>query len=86
MPSDAIEVSHHLLKTLSLPSRYEPLVSRIGPEVLTLLLPPADSTLHVLEEAADAVQSLAEGLFLPIYAAPRYGKNHSGRESQCFLT
>lgn len=75
----------HLLSTLSLPSRWEPLVSKIGPEVLTLLLPPAKATIHVLEEAADAVQSLAEGLFLPIHAAPGTGKTTLAENVTVFL-
>ena len=64
----------HVLETLSLPSRYEPLVERIGPEVLRLLVPPGRSTMETLEEAAAAVRSLGEGLFLPIHAPSGTGK------------
>ena len=42
--------------------------------MLNLLLPPAKSTVEVLEEAAEAVRSLGEGLFLPIYADSGTGK------------
>ncbi|MFK4730000.1 hypothetical protein ROT00_09965 [Agromyces mediolanus] len=63
-----------LLTSLSLPSRYEALVRTIGPEVLRLLVPPATGTMSVLEEAAEAIRSLHEGLFLPIYADSGTGK------------
>lgn len=64
----------HLLDTLQLPSRYEPLVKLIGPEVLNLLVPPTRSTLDLLEEAGEAIGSLGEGLFAPVYAQPGTGK------------
>jgi hypothetical protein len=63
-----------LLSDLSLPSRYESLVRKIGPEVLRLLVRPAATTMAVLEEAAEAVVSLGEGLFLPIHAKSGTGK------------
>ena len=75
----------HVLSTLSLPSRYEPLVNKIGVEVLRLLHPPAAETLHVLEEAAEAVRSLEEGLFLPIYAKPGTGKSTLAENLTLFL-
>lgn len=75
----------HVLDTLSLPSRYEPLVDKIGPEVLRLLLPPAEATVHVLEEAADAVNSLNEGLFLPIHAESGTGKTTLADNLTVFL-
>ena len=75
----------HLLETLSLPSRYEPLVEEIGPEVLRLLMKPAASTMHVLEEAAEAVKTTAEGVFLPIYAVPGTGKTTLAENLFLFL-
>ncbi len=78
-------MQQHVLNTLSLPSRYEPLVDKIGPEVLRLLLPPADATVHVLEEAADAVISLNEGLFLPVYAVSGTGKTTLADNLMLFL-
>lgn len=75
----------HLLAGLSLPSRYEPLVARIGPEVLNLLVPPATATLDVLEEAGEAVRSLGEGLFLPIYAESGTGKTTLAENLTVFL-
>lgn len=76
---------HHILDTLSLPSRYEPLVAAVGPEVLQLLLPPADQTIHALEEAAEAVQSLGEGIFLPIHASSGTGKTTLAENLTSFL-
>ena len=75
----------HLLHTLQLPSRYEPLVRLVGPEVLNLLVPPASSTIEVLEEAGEAVRSLGEGLFLPIYAEPGTGKTTLAENLNVFL-
>ncbi len=75
----------HVLESLSLPSRYEPLVAKIGPEVLRLLLPPAAESLHLLEEAADAVASLNEGLFLPMSAASGTGKTTLADNLTVFL-
>lgn len=75
----------HLLETLSLPSRYEPLVQEIGPEVLRLLMDPAAGTLHVLEEAAEAVQTTAEGVFVPVYAVPGTGKTTLAENLFMFL-
>ncbi len=63
-----------LLTGLTLPSRYEALVRKVGPEVLRLLVNPASSTMEVLEEAAEAVGSLGEGVFLPIFAKSGTGK------------
>lgn len=68
------EQGERLLHELSLPSRYEALVRKIGPEVLRLLVAPASDTMATLEEAAEAVGSLDEGLFLPIYAESGTGK------------
>ncbi len=78
-------MQQHVLGNLSLPSRYEPLVAKIGPEVLRLLLPPAEGTVHVLEEAADAVISLNEGLFLPIHAVSGTGKTTLADNLTLFL-
>jgi len=75
----------HLLRTLQLPSRYEPLVKLVGPEVLNLLVPPAPTTLEVLEEAGEAIRSLGEGLFLPIYAEPGTGKTTLAENLTVFL-
>lgn len=81
MPTD----EKHLLKSLSLPSRYEPLVAKIGLEVLNLLLPPTKSTIDVLEEAAEAIRTLGEGLFLPIYADSGTGKTTLAENLTTFL-
>lgn len=67
-------VDDRLLTELTLPSRYEPLVRKIGPEVLRLLVEPARSTMNTFEEAAEAVRSLGEGLFMPIHALSGTGK------------
>ncbi|RMI09286.1 hypothetical protein [Cellulomonas triticagri] len=75
----------HLLRTLQLPSRYEPLVRLVGPEVLNLLVPPAPTTLEVLEEAGEAVRSLGEGLFLPIFANPGTGKTTLAENLTVFM-
>jgi hypothetical protein len=80
-----VRVQQHVLDKLSLPSRYEPLVAKIGPEVLRLLLPPAEGTVHVLEEAAEAVSSLNEGLFLPIHAVSGTGKTTLADNLSLFL-
>lgn len=64
----------HLLDALSLPTRYEALVESIGEDVARLLVAPERSTLDVIEEAAEAVRSLGEGLFLPLHAASGTGK------------
>ncbi|MCI2956313.1 hypothetical protein MN032_01305 [Agromyces atrinae] len=74
-----------LLSALSLPSRYESLVRKIGPEVLRLLVPPARATVATLEEAADAVISLGEGLFLPIHAESGTGKTTLAENLTVFL-
>ena len=77
--------NQHLLRALDLPSRYEPLVKKIGPEVLNLLVAPARSTVELLEEAAEAIRSLGEGLFLPIYAPPGTGKTTLAENLSVFL-
>lgn len=78
-------IERHVLRTLSLPSRYEPLVDKIGPEVLNLLLPPTRTTVETLEEAAEAVRSLGEGLFLPIFANSGTGKTTLAENLTTFL-
>ncbi|MGH3326591.1 MAG: hypothetical protein ACRDPT_02130 [Streptomycetales bacterium] len=75
----------HLLDTLQLPSRYEPLVKLVGTEVLNLLVPPAQSTVELLEEAGEAIRSLGEGLFLPVYANPGTGKTTLAENLTVFL-
>ena len=75
----------HLLGSLRLPSRYEPLVRAIGPEVLNVLVPPATSTLELFEEAAEAILSLGEGLFAPLYAEPGTGKTTLAENLTVFL-
>lgn len=75
----------HLLKALELPTRYEPLVKKVGPEVLNLLVAPARSTLELLEEAGHGVNSMGEGLFLPIYAPPGTGKTTLAENLTVFL-
>jgi hypothetical protein len=80
-----VATERHVLRTLSLPSRYEPLVEKIGPEVLNLLLPPSRSTVETLEEAAEAVRSLGEGLFLPIFANSGTGKTTLAENLTSFL-
>lgn len=57
----------------------------IGPEVLNLLVPPASNTLDLLEEAADAIKSLGEGLFAPMYAEPGTGKTTLAENLTVFL-
>jgi hypothetical protein len=80
------DAPNRLLQDLSLPSRYEPLVRKIGPEVLRLLVPPAQSTMAVLEDAAEAVGSLGEGLFLPIHAESGTGKTTLAENLTVFAT
>lgn len=65
---------NRLLDELNLPSRYEALVRTVGPEVLRILVKPAAETMETLQEAAEAVKSLGEGLFLPIHADSGTGK------------
>lgn len=67
-------VAESLLERLSLPSRYEILARTIGPEVIRLLHPPAENTRHALEDAASAIESMGEGLFVPLFADSGTGK------------
>lgn len=64
----------HLLRTLQLPARYEPLVNRIGEEVAQLLVEPGLGTRTSLERAALSVRARGEGLLVPLYGPSGTGK------------
>ncbi len=64
----------HLLRQLRLPSRYESLVSAVGPEVARLLVEPSEDTLDVFRRSALHIRTRGRGLFLPVYADSGTGK------------
>lgn len=64
----------HLLKELSLPSRYESLVAVVGADVARLLVEPAADTLDVFRRSALHVKARRRGAFLPLHARSGTGK------------
>lgn len=79
-------VADNLLEKLVLPSRYEVLSREIGPEVVRLLHPPTPATLHSLEDAAAAINSMGEGLFAPLFAESGTGKTTLAENVGVFAT
>ncbi len=75
----------HLLRRLSFPARYEPLVATLGDDLIRLLVAPEQSTLEMLERAALGVVSRGEGLFLPMVAPSGTGKTTLASSLTSFL-
>lgn len=64
----------HLLRQLSLPDRYERLASRLGSEVVQILVPPEQALVDSLERVAMAVRTRDEGILLPAHGESGVGK------------
>ncbi|GAA1963414.1 hypothetical protein [Amycolatopsis minnesotensis] len=80
-----IDPNQHVLQQLVFPARYEALVDRLGPEVVSLLVTPEEKTQNTLEDAAYAVFSRGEGTLLPLYAASGTGKTTLANNLSYFL-
>lgn len=63
----------HILRTLELPARYEPLERRLGDAVVKLLAPP-DEELRTMKAVAHSVNKTSEGVFIPILGSTGAGK------------
>lgn len=75
----------HLLQRLRFPARYEGLVDALGPEVVRVLVTPADETLQLFQRVGLAVPNRAEGLFIPIVADSGTGKTTLASNLSSFL-
>ncbi|MDB0528266.1 hypothetical protein LBW56_16385 [Ralstonia solanacearum] len=64
----------HLLSQLSLPDRYERLVSKLGSEIANLLLAPSSGNIDALRSLANEVRSRDEGVLVPVYGETGVGK------------
>lgn len=80
-----INPNQHVLKQLVFPARYEALVERLGPELVSLLVTPETATKNTLEDAAYSVISRGEGALLPLYAPSGTGKTTLANNLSYFL-
>lgn len=67
-------VAMHLLKELSLPDRYERLVTRLGTEVANLLTAPSSENISALQSLASDIYSRDEGILVPLVGTTGIGK------------
>jgi len=77
--------SIHVLKTLSLPDRFENLRQVVGDRVAELLVEPGEATLTAFRRAARSIGARGEGLFAPIVAASGTGKTTLASSLSGFL-
>jgi energy-coupling factor transporter ATP-binding protein EcfA2 len=64
----------HILKTLSLPDRYERLRERLGDRVAELIVQPSPETLAEFRRAASSINIRGEGMLVPLSATSGSGK------------
>ena len=67
-------MSEHLLKTLSLPDRYERLATALGAEVANLLVAPPSVSIDQVRLLANEVLTRDEGVLVPLFGRTGTGK------------
>lgn len=75
----------HILRRLRLPARYEGLVAAVGPDVVRVLVEPAQGTIDSFRSVGLAIPARAEGLFVPISADSGTGKTTLAQNLSSFL-
>ena len=75
----------HVLRTLSLPDRFENLKQAVGDRVAELLVEPSAATLSAFRLAARGITARGEGLFVPVVAASGSGKTTLASSLSGFL-
>jgi hypothetical protein len=66
--------NRHVLEQLKLPDRYEVLEKLLGPDVVQILIPPAEAVCDSLQSLALTINSRQEGQFVPVYGESGVGK------------
>jgi energy-coupling factor transporter ATP-binding protein EcfA2 len=77
--------THHLLRQLVFPARYEALSNRLGAEVARLLVPPAQQTLDALRRVSLSAANRSEGYLVPVFGPSGAGKTTLANNASTFL-
>ncbi|GLC25783.1 hypothetical protein [Roseisolibacter agri] len=77
-------IPRHVLEQLSIPTRYEKLIERVGSDVVKLLTPP-DGNIEAFRKVAVAAAQTGEGLLVPCYGETGTGKTTLAESLSFFL-